>query len=184
MPIRGQSAWGGPVYSDDDPVDFLHQWLRMSWVQTLCGRRFDQTGDTFGWDLCAVRSLKLLAVDVCPAVSTIRLKGEVQIEVEAHSCDDDSRLKPDAVFDTFHRDCIMLIQADLHRNDGMFEVIRFEVSPTTKGMLAAAARWGGPSDPYVWVAPDEKRAGASRHGVKNLWEICCQWFRRISRRRC
>ncbi len=159
MPLRGYSAWGSPVYSDDDPVDFLHRWLRMSWVQALCGRQFDETGDTFGWYLCAVRDIDRPVVEVREGRKSIEQIGTVRVQAEIHVCLEDSALHPDTVFETHPRNAVLLVRAELRRENDQFQMLRFEVRPTTEDMLGAAARYGAPEKPYIWYGPNRGVSG-------------------------
>lgn len=144
---RGVSATGLPVYSTDDATDFLLRWLRLSWPEVLCGRRFDQNGETVSWYLCAV-------TDVC-GFEVIKRRGDTieglcTLAVFAHTPAEESSLRPEQSFNVEGLRCTLTISADVRRSGEGFEVRGVSVLPYQPDIEQLIVRYGGRRKAYVW----------------------------------
>lgn len=146
MKQNGVTPSGLPVYSEDDPRDFLWRWLRIAWPHVLCGRFFDQTGDTFGYWVCAVTGVD------CPAFapSVAPLCGEWSMSVVTHTENEDSGLSPDTVFRLERNVWTFVFEADVGGCANGHWVRAFRIRRTTREGEAAAIRWGGDFGFYEW----------------------------------
>ncbi|MFI4881931.1 MAG: hypothetical protein ACIAQU_05035, partial [Phycisphaerales bacterium JB064] len=154
MVQRGVSAWGGPIHCDDDPIEFIDHWIRMSWAQTLCGRRFNQTGDTFGWYLAHLVAVDAIRATHRPRHCCIDVAGEVDIHAGVHTCPELSQLRPGAVFELQTVETTLLFRAEVRRTGSVMRVETFSVDPTAKDYQPYRQRFGGPEIWYTWSSKD------------------------------
>lgn len=142
---RGTSPDGVPIYSEDDPVDFLWRWLRVCWPWVLSGRFFDNTGETAGWWLCAVTNVSKPTEPTLEdgRSRAVHITANLPIEVLAHTCNEDSNLNPLQVFRLSPLQCVLSIEAELKCHEGAFEVLAFRSRRTSRDAEGVAARYGG-----------------------------------------
>lgn len=171
MNPRGISASGLPVYSAEDPSDYLLRWLRLSWPAVLSGKYFDKTADGSGWWLCASVGLSPFTnIKISDPRGGVRgLTAECAADLLVHGEDEDSTLNPSQVFSLPRRTYTLVIEARFAYDKGAYTVLEFAVRRTTRETEPIAKRYGGGDFGFhVWKS-DTSHSKDGGMSEKAIW---------------